>query len=258
MHRFSDSLPIDRRGLLRSFVAGSALMPGLLQQLLADDANHTSSPDPLAPRASHFPARAKNVIFLFMTGGVSHVDTFDHKPRLFSDAGKEVKLDHPEIRNRPGYERIFLKRPQWDFKPHGQCGTEVSTLFPHMAECVDDIALIRSMYTDHSNHYNATLGMHTGSFAFARPSMGAWVSYGLGTENSNLPAFVVIAPAQTYAGSQVYASDFLPGAHQGTLVAPGAEPVANVAPRVPRDRQQLELAALDRLNRRHQIGRAHV
>ena len=237
--------------MLRSFVAGSALMPGLLHQLLADDANHSSSPDPLAPRASHFPARAKNVIFLFMTGGVSHVDTFDHKPRLFSDAGKEVKLDHPEIRNRPGYERIFLKRPQWDFQPHGQCGTEVSTLFPHMAGCVDDIALIRSMHTDHSNHYNATLGMHTGSFAFARPSMGAWVSYGLGTENSNLPAFVVIAPAQTYAGSQVYASDFLPGAHQGTLVAPGAEPVANVAPRVPRDRQQLELAALDRLNRRH-------
>ena len=105
------------------------------------------------------------------------------------------------------------------------------------------------MHTDHSNHYNATLGMHTGSFAFARPSIGSWVSYGLGTENRNLPSFVVIAPAQTYAGSQVYASDFLPGAHQGTLVVPGDEPVANIAPRVPIDRQELELAALAKLNR---------
>ena len=120
-----------------------------------------------------------------------------------------------------------------------------------LAEDADDLAVIRSLHTDHSNHYNATLGMHTGSFAFARPSIGAWVSYGLGTENRNLPSFVTIAPAQTYAGSQVYASDFLPGAHQGTLVVPGPEPVANIAPRVPRTRQELELAALARLNQRH-------
>ena len=176
----------------------------------------------------HFPAKAKSVIFLFMTGGVSHVDTFDPKPALTNRHGKEIKADHPEIKNRPGYERIFLKRPQWEFQPHGQCGTEVSTLFPHVAGCVDDIALIRSMHTSHSNHYNATLGMHTGSFAFSRPSIGSWVSYGLGTMNRNLPGFVVIAPAQTYAGTQVYASDFLPGAYQGTLVVPGTEPVANV------------------------------
>jgi hypothetical protein len=167
-----------------------------------------------------------------------------------------VKLDHPEIKNRPGYEHIFLKRPQWDFQPHGQCGTEISSLFPHVGGCMDDIALIRSMHTDHSNHYNATLGMHTGSFAFARPSLGSWVSYGLGTENRNLPSFVVIAPALTYAGTQVYASDFLPGAHQGTLVIPSAEPVANIKPRVTTNRQQLELAALAKLNRRHLAARA--
>ena len=113
-----------------------------------------------------------------------------------------------------------------------------ATLFPHVAGCVDDLAVIRSLHTDHSNHYNATLGMHTGSFAFARPSIGSWVSYGLGTENRNLPSFVAIAPAQTYAGTQVYASDFLPGAHQGTLVVPGPEPVANVAPRIARNRQR--------------------
>jgi hypothetical protein len=234
-----------RRSLLRSAVAGSLILPGIVEQLLAD------SGDPLAARTPHFPARAKHVIFMFMTGGVSHVDTFDPKPALQRDHGKEIQADHPEIKDRPGYERIFLKRPQWKFTPSGTCGTEVSELFPHLGRCVDDIAMIRSMHTSHSNHYNATLGMHTGSFAFSRPSLGAWVSYGLGTENRNLPGFVVIAPRQTYAGTQVYANDFLPAAHQGTLVVPGAEPIANVQRRVPADRQQLELAALQALNESH-------
>ncbi len=243
----------DRRSFVRSFVAGSALMPGLLQELAAAD---TPATDPLTPRQGHYPAKAKRVIFLFMTGGVSHVDTFDPKPKLKADVGKEVKADHPEIQDRPGYERIFLKAPQWEFSPYGQCGTEVSSLFPEVGTCVDDIALIRSMHTDHSNHYNATLGMHTGSFAFARPSIGSWVSYGLGTLNQNLPSFITIAPRQTYAGTQVYASDFLPGAHQGTLVVPGPQPIANVKPRVGMSRQELELAALRRLNRQHLAQRS--
>ncbi|MFT5470217.1 MAG: hypothetical protein ACI8UO_005342 [Verrucomicrobiales bacterium] len=231
----------SRRGFLNSAVTGSALFPGVVQQLLAE--------------GTHFPAKAKRVIFLFMTGGVSHVDTFDPKPALSRDHGKEIKADHPEIKNRPGYERIFLKRPQWEFAPAGNCGTEVSTLFPHVAECVDDIALIRSMHTSHSNHYNATLGMHTGSFAFARPSFGSWVSYGLGSANRDLPSFVVIAPKQTYAGTQVYASDFLPGTHQGTLVIPGDQPVANIQPRMPADRQQIELEALREFNQAHLVAR---
>ncbi len=240
---------VPRRAVLQSAVAGSLISPGLIQQLLAE------SDDPLASQVSHFPARAKHVIFMFMTGGVSHVDTFDPKPALARDHGKEIKADHPEIKDRPGYERIFLKRPQWEFSPHGQCGTEVSTLFPHLAECVDEIALIRSMHTSHSNHYNATLGMHTGSFAFARPSIGSWLSYGLGTLNRNLPNFMVIAPRQTYAGTQVYASDFLPAAHQGTLVVPGAQPIANVQPRVSTDRQQIELEALSAINQNHLTSR---
>ena len=239
----------SRRQFLRSAVAGSALFPAIMQQLMADEG------DPLAPREPHFAPKAKRVIFLFMTGGVSHVDTFDPKPALVRDHGKELKLDHPEIKDRPGYERIFLKKPQWEFSPHGQCGTEVSTLFPNVAQCVDDIAMIRSMHTSHSNHYNATLGMHTGSFNQSRPSIGSWVSYGLGTMNRNLPSFVVLAPAQTYAGTQVYASDFLPGAHQGTLVVPGATPVANIAPRVPKGRQEIELEALRVMNRQHLASR---
>lgn len=240
----------SRRHFLRSATAGSLLFPGIVQQLLAD------AGDPLAPREPHFSAKAKNIIFLFMTGGVSHVDTFDPKPELTRKHGQEIKADHPEIKDRPGYERIFLKRPQWQFQPHGQCGTEVSMLFPHIAQCVDDIAVIRSMHTSHSNHYNATLGMHTGSFTFSRPSIGSWMTYGLGTLNRNLPGFVVIAPAQTYAGTQVYSSDFLPGAHQGTLVVPGAELVANVRPRIPTDRQQLELAALREANVEHLAARS--
>lgn len=239
-----------RRRFVRSAVAGTMLFPAIVQGLLADEG------DPLAPRQPHFPAKAKRVIFLFMTGGVSHIDTFDPKPALTRDHGKELKLDHPEIRNRPGYERIFLKRPQWAFRPRGKSGIEVSELFPHVGDQIDDIAVIRSMHTSHSNHYNATLGMHTGSFTQSRPSIGSWVSYGLGTTNRDLPSFVVLAPAQTYAGTQVYASDFLPGAHQGTLVVPGETPVANLTPRVPADRQRLELMALRSLNQQHLEGRA--
>jgi hypothetical protein len=237
-----------RRDFIRSAVAGSLLMPALVEELLAAD-------DPLAPKKPHFPAKAKRVIFLFMSGGVSHVDSFDPRPKLTTDHGKSVTLDHPETRNRPGYEKLYLKRPQWAFKKRGKCGTEVSELFPHVAGCVDDIALIRSMHTGHSNHYNATLGMHTGSFTVARPSMGAWVSYGLGSPNRNLPSFVAIAPRVPYAGSQVWGSDFLPGSHQGTLVEPSAEPMRNVRPRVPADRQKRELEALEELNRLHQAGK---
>jgi hypothetical protein len=234
-------------------VGGSVLLPGLISQLLAENAA-SSGGDPLAPKPSHHPARAKRVIFLYMSGGVSHVDSWDHRPKLFADAGKTVAVD--EFQGRKGDFKMFLKRPQWEFSRHGRSGIEVSSLFPQMAQCVDDLCVIRSMKSDHTNHYEATLGIHTGSFTFARPSIGAWASYGLGTENRNLPSFVVIAPKTPYAGSQVWASDFLPGAHQGTLVLPGAEPVANLRRRVPSSRrQELELDILARMNQRHLAGR---
>nr|AEI30443.1 secreted protein containing DUF1501 [uncultured microorganism] len=245
----------SRRGFLRSLVGGSLLYPGLVSSLLADEAARQAPDDPLAPRPPHFPGPAKRVIFLYMSGGVSHVDSWDPKPRLFADAGKTLEVD--EFQGRKGEFKMFAKRPQWEFSRHGNCGTEVSSLFPHMAECVDDLCVIRSLQSDHTNHYEATLGVHTGSFTFARPSIGAWVSYGLGTENRNLPSFVVIAPRTPYAGSQVWASDFLPGAHQGTLVVPGPEPVANLARRVASESlQKRELDALARMNARHLGSRA--
>jgi hypothetical protein len=247
-----------RRTMIRSLVTGSMLMSGVMKQLLAEDSGSagTTEIDPLAPKRPHFAPKAKRVIFLNLSGGVSHVDTFDPKPKLYADHGKQVTLDHPETKNRPGYEKLFLKTPQWNFSRGGACGTEVSDLFPHLRQRTDDFALIRSMYTSHSNHYNATLGMHTGSFAVARPSIGAWVSYGLGTVNRNLPAFMVIAPHNPYAAEQVWASDFLPGSHQGTLVVPGAEPVRNMRRRVTEaGAQEQELALLDSFNRSHLAAR---
>ena len=175
-----------------------------------------------------------------MTGGVSHVDSFDPKPGLFAGANKTVRVDN--FQGKLGDFQMYLKSPQWAFRPGGACGTEVSDLFPHMRSIVDDLCVIRSMSSDHTNHYEGTLGMHTGSFTFARPSLGAWVSYGLGTENRNLPSFVAVAPHVPYAGTQTWGSDFLPGCHQGTHIVPGPTPIANVRRRSGSDAlQQLEL-----------------
>ncbi len=240
---------LSRRGAVRSMIGGSMLLPGIVSELLAQE-GASDLVDPLAPKPTHFLAKAKRVIFLFMSGGVSHVDSWDPKPKLVVDSGKTIPVN--EFQGRKGEFKMFLKRPQWEFQPHGQSGIEVSSLFPNMAECVDDMCVIRSMKSDHTNHYEATLGIHTGSFTFARPSLGSWLSYGLGTVNRNLPSFVVIAPHSPYAGGQVWGSDFLPGSHQGTLVVPGPEPVSNIQRRASSSRlQELELAAMARMNQRH-------
>ena len=225
--------------MLGSLVGGSLLFPGLLSELLAAGNQTAASADPLAPHPPHFPAKAKQVIFLYMSGGVSHVDSFDPKPRLFSDHGKMGTGG-------------LLKRPNWEFKPRGRCGTEVSDLFPNIAECVDDLCVVRSLHGDHENHFEASLGIHTGSVTFARPSMGSWVSYGLGSVNQNMPSFVVLAPYLPYAGAQVWGADFLPASHQGTRVIPGDEPIPNMQRRLSSPGlQEMELEFLQTLNRKH-------
>ena len=151
-----------------------------------------------------------------MSGGVSHVDTFDPKPRLTADHGKLVSADRVRQNAGSSWRRFGLRAAVLGVSEAGKCGTEVSNLFPHIAQCMDDICVIRSMTSDHVDHTQATLGLHTGSFSVARPSMGSWVSYGLGTVNQNLPSFVVLAPELPYSGTQVWGSDFLPGSHQGT------------------------------------------
>ena len=232
---------LTRRRMISSLVGGSLLMPSIIGELL-----HGGEPaaapviDPLPPKAPHFPAKAKRVIFLCMSGGASHVDTFDYKPKLIADAGKKAPNGK------------FLKRPDFAFTPAGQCGMPISALFPHLATCADDLCMINSLKTDHNNHFEATLGIHTGSVTLARPSIGSWVSYALGTVNQNLPSFVVIAPHLPYAGGQVWSADFLPPCHQGTLLTPGAEPIPDLNRRLPSAAlQTLELEMLQSLNRSH-------
>lgn len=252
---------VNRRSVIRSLASGSLLLPGILSELLAQDTpSRTPSADPLAARSPHFKARAKQVIFLNMSGGASHVDSFDYKPKLFEDHNKSFHVPEKMLMAFAPNNRVvekFFKRPQWDFKQRGQSGLWISELFPHIAQCADDLCLLRSMRNDHPDHFQATLGIHTGSVTFARPSVGAWVSYGLGTINQNLPSFVVLAPHLPYAGGQVWASDFLPGCHQGTHVVPGPEPMPNLQRRQSAQTlQEMELGLIQALNRRHLAGRA--
>jgi len=222
------------------------MLPAVFSHLLSAEAR--GEENPLAPKAPHFPAKAKRVIFIYLPGGASHVDSFDYKPKLIDDA-KNGRL----------YEgKRTLLPPLWEFKPRGKSGIMISELFPHIGDSIDDICLINSMRGDHNDHFQATMGIHTGSVTFKRPSIGSWVSYGLGTENQNLPSFVVLAPQLPYAGGQVWDSDFLPGVHQGTRVVAGDEPVANLKRRAPSTGiQEAELSLLERFNRRHSQARGN-
>jgi hypothetical protein len=239
-----------RREVLRTLVGGSLLMPGILSKLLAESGSNAA--DPLAPKPSPYRAKAKRVIFIFSNGGVSQMDTFDPKPALFAADGKKLGIGG----GLSNQQKVLLK-PLWQFRPGGQCGTMVSDLFPHLRECMDDVCLIRSMKGEDNEHYQATLGMHTGSFFFSRPSIGSWVSYGLGTMNANLPSFVTLAPQMPYAGTQIFNNDFLPAYHQGVRVIGGKEPIANLDRRSKQaGLQELELELADVLNNRHLRARA--
>ena len=248
------SLP-NRRSVIRSML-GASLFPAIASELMAREDREDKprgSLDPLAPKKPHFAAKARRVIWLFSTGGVSQMDTFDPKPKLFAADGKTVGVG-----GGLSNEKRPLLKPRWAFKPGGKCGTQVSDLFPHLRDRMDDVCLIRSMTSDNNEHFQATLAMHTGSFFAARPSIGSWVSYGLGTVNQNLPSFVVIAPQLPYAGTQVFANDFLPAYHQGTRVIPGKEPVPNVKPQ--KDNiglQELELGFAGKLNKAHLKNHGH-
>lgn len=245
---------MDRRAIIQSMIGGSLIMPAIMSELFAATDNtdkSINSSDPLSPKQPHFEAKAKRVIFIFSNGGVSHMDTFDYKPELFKADGKKKGVGG----GLSNQERVLLK-PLWDFKPGGECGTLVSDLFPHLRECMDDICLIRSMKSDDNEHYQATLAMHTGSFFFSRPSIGAWVSYGLGTVNANLPSFVVLAQQLPYAGTQVYANDFLPAYHQGVRVIPGKQPIPNLDRRSQQmGAQEMELDFANQFNQRHLADR---
>ncbi|WP_146519769.1 DUF1501 domain-containing protein [Stieleria varia] len=199
----------------------------------------TSSTSPMAPKPTHFPATAKSVIFLYMDGGPSQVDTFDYKPMLEKFDGKspgEVigKLAPTQFDN----VGKILRSP-WEFKRHGESGAWVSGLFPHLATVVDDLSFVKSMTSNFSEHTFANYFLHTGNGLQGRPSMGAWMGYGLGTENENLPGFVVLNGGLIPPGGlDCFGSGFLPSAYQGSVFLPQTQPIANVAPSEPSSAHQ--------------------
>jgi Protein of unknown function (DUF1501) len=210
--------PLSRREMLASAAAGFAGLA--LAGLLADEAA-AGRVDPLAVRPPHFPPRAKRVIFLFMHGGPSQVDTFDYKPLLTRDHGKPLPFAKPRVVSS---ETGNLLASPWKFAQHGQSGAWVSELFPHVAGVVDDLCLIHSMHGSNSRHGGALLELHTGSDTFVRPSMGSWITYGLGTENQDLPGFLTICPTLTHGAENNYGSAFLPAAYQGTALGNASIP----------------------------------
>jgi hypothetical protein len=227
-----------------------------LASLLAEEA--TAAPDrnanPLASRPAHHVPRARRCIFLFMPGGPSQLDLFDPKPRVTHEHGKPLPFDKPRLeRTKTGN---LLASP-WRFKKHGQAGLEVSELLPHLASCADQLCIVRSMVADNINHTGASLQMNTGEQAFSRPSLGSWITYGLGSENQDLPGFVVIAPKPPFQGSPLWSSSFLPAAYQGTWIRDPAKSIADRKdPQGDRERQRDKLDTLARLNALHKRQRA--
>jgi hypothetical protein len=238
----SNAKKVSRRNFMHSLAGASLLLPAMISELAAETPRAVEDSNPLAPKQPHFPAKAKRIIFLYMSGGVSHVDTFDPKPRLIADDGKK-------------YKDNYLSAPRWKFNRYAKCETEVSELFPHVGAMMDDICVIRSMKNDFPNHVQAVMGLHGGSVLFERPSFGSWVSYGLGTVNQNLPSFVVLAPEMPYGGTIPWGADFLPSCHEGIHVTPGGEPIPNITRLDSPEIQNLQLGLADFFNKHHAASR---
>jgi Protein of unknown function (DUF1501) len=252
-----EDLLLTRRELLGRMGNGFAALglAGLMasEGLLAGPAEANTLLNPLAPRKPHFPAKAKRVIFLFANGGPSHVDTFDPKPALEKYAGKRLPMENLRTERKTGnaFPSMFK------FSKHGQSGTEVSELFPHLAECVDDMAVIRSMHADVPNHEPSLMLMNCGEARQVRPSLGSWVTYGLGSENQNLPGFIAMCPGgYPIQDTQNWQAGFLPGVYQGTYIDTRhtdieklIEHIRNTAVTQREQREQLDL--LQQLNQRH-------
>ena len=241
----TSALPaFSRREWLQNTSAGFgylALSALATQRALADNAA------PLAPKQPHFTAKAKRVLFLCMDGGPSHVDSFDYKPELAKYAGKAI--------GKGKVPTGKLMAPVWEFKQRGQSGLWISELFPKIATHADKLCLIRSMKTDVPNHPPAFLQMHCGIPTAPRPSMGAWITYGLGTANENLPGFVTLSPNPGNGGPANYGSSFLPAIYQGTRIGNGRAPIAqakisNLAhPQLARPEQRAQLDFVQQLNK---------
>ena len=254
------SRPLTRREMLGRCAGGFGSVA--LSSLLADPV-YGKAKSPFAPKNTHHNPKAKSVIFLYMDGGVSQVDSFDYKPRLEKDHGKpfSAKINPTQFDNIGK----TLKSP-WNFKQYGQSGLNVSDLFPYVGEMADDLCVVRSMTSKFSEHNSANFFLHTGFGVQGRPSMGAWMSYGLGAESTDLPGFVVLNGGLIPSGGwDNFGNGFLPASHQATVFKTGKEPLADIRPRESREGVQkskldllnkLDQGVLDRLGRVDEIESA--
>jgi len=248
VNRPAPNRPLTRREMLfRSANGfGGLALAAMLAESSAAKGDRTTNP--LAVREPHFKPKAKNVVFLFMDGGPSHVDLFDHKPELKRLDGEPIPVELDRTANQRN--NLCWGSP-FEFRRHGESGAEISELLPHMARsCADDLCIVRSMVSDHSEHTAGNYFMHSGSGMQGRPSMGAWVTYGLGSESRELPGFIVLDTGMIPPGGiDVFGSGFLPASYQGMLFRKGEQPVADIRPREARpelQRSKLDLiAALD-------------
>ncbi|MEW6156883.1 MAG: DUF1501 domain-containing protein [Verrucomicrobiota bacterium] len=256
--RSSARKEISRRAFLCRSGGGFGLLA--LASLLEADGllakaspNTQQSPNPLLPKPPHFPARARSVIFLFMSGGPSHVDLFDPKPDLVRLAGQPIPESFGAFKTRRAVARNKLLPPIRPFRKHGQSGIEVSDFLPHIAECVDDICLLRGCHGDSVTHPESVYLMNTGSILMGRPSLGAWATYGLGTENQNMPAFVVMPDPAGWVkgGAPAWGNGFMPAVYQGTILRGGNPPVLhlNNPPGVSPEQQQRTVEFINGSNR---------
>ncbi len=209
----------SRRSWLQNSACGfgSVALGGMLAEQNAQAAK-TATRNSLTLQAPILPARAKRLIFIFMQGGPSHVDSFDYKPELIARDGKSIDFTGVRFNSFGQVSQRTLMKPLWKFRQHGQCGQHVSELFPEIAKHVDDLCFLKGMHTEGVAHGPSTLFLHTGATNLVRPSLGSWLMYGLGTENQNLPGFVQLQPSDTKGGPRNYSNGFLPAVFQGTAI----------------------------------------
>jgi len=248
-------LPTRRSMLQRCGMGFGALTLGTMmqEQMLSGRTAEAASVNPMAPKQPHFTPRAKHVIHIFLNGGASQVDTFDPKPALKEWHGKSLEGGNFRTERKTG----SIMNTPFKFKKYGESGIEVSELFSNLGECVDDMTFIRSMHADVPNHEPSLMLMNCGEARLVRPAMGAWVTYGMGTENQNLPGFVVLCPnGYPVTESANWRSAFLPGVYQGTHIDPTAKSVDELIEhikneRIPKPRQRRQLDLLQQLNAQH-------
>jgi hypothetical protein len=230
---------LSRRELLQSVATGFGALA--LSALASADETR---------RVAHHPPRARRIIFLFMHGGPSQIDTFDYKPRLWKDDGKDLPFAPSKMVEQNTGRRIMA--PPWTFARYGKSGAWVSELFPHVARHVDDLCFLKGLHTDGQSHGQAVLQLHTGAQLLARPSLGSWVLYGLGSENQSLPGFVTIAPPRIHGGALNYGNAFLPAVTQGTAVGASSAPIRDIVNgRYSAEQQRRQLDFLQEMNREH-------